>query len=259
MGRYIDMKRILFFTFICFCFYTRGQETKTIHVFVALCDNVNQGIVPVSRTLGNGQNPKTNLYWGALYGVKTHFKRSEDWEFVDTPKTTDPKILDRALFKHKHSDTYLLADAYDGRYIKEATIDFLQAAGGREADKVNYNGTDLSVGGDAELVAYIGHDGLMEFSLDQDFNSDSSKEKDAIILACISKDYFSPYLKQTGATPLVWTTGLMAPEAYTLKWAIDGWIKGESNDEIRERAAQAYNHYQKCGMRGARNLLVTGY
>jgi len=34
-------------------------------VFVALADNFNQGIVPVSAKLGNGDNPKTNLYWGA--------------------------------------------------------------------------------------------------------------------------------------------------------------------------------------------------
>lgn len=51
----------------------------------------------------------------------------------------------------------------------------------------------------------------------------------------------------------------MSPEAYTLKWALDGWILGESDDKIRERAAQAYNHYQSCGINGARRLLVTGY
>ena len=51
----------------------------------------------------------------------------------------------------------------------------------------------------------------------------------------------------------------MAPEAYTLKAAIDGWIKKETDIEIRERAAQAYHKYQKCGINGARNLIVTGF
>ena len=51
----------------------------------------------------------------------------------------------------------------------------------------------------------------------------------------------------------------MAPEAYTLNWAIDGWILNETDAQIRERAAKGYNHYQKCGMRGARGLLVTGF
>ncbi|WP_431133525.1 hypothetical protein [Psychroserpens mesophilus] len=52
---------------------------------------------------------------------------------------------------------------------------------------------------------------------------------------------------------------LMAPEAYTLKWAIDGWILNESDAQISERAAQAYHQYQKCGLKGARRLLVNGY
>ncbi len=38
------------------------SNTETIHVFVALCDNQNQGIVPVPASLGNGQDPKSNLY-----------------------------------------------------------------------------------------------------------------------------------------------------------------------------------------------------
>ena len=51
----------------------------------------------------------------------------------------------------------------------------------------------------------------------------------------------------------------MAPEAYTLKAAIDGWILNESGIEIEERAAQSYNNYQGCGIRGARNLFTTGF
>jgi hypothetical protein len=32
-----------------------------VHVVVALCDNANQGIAPVSKALGNGLDPKSNL------------------------------------------------------------------------------------------------------------------------------------------------------------------------------------------------------
>jgi hypothetical protein len=58
---------------------------------------------------------------------------------------------------------------------------------------------------------------------------------------------------------MLWTTGLMAPEAYTLKSALDGWIAGESYERISERAAEAYDRYQHCGLRGARKLLVSGW
>ncbi|WP_238528706.1 hypothetical protein U8527_21000 [Kordia algicida OT-1] len=248
-----------FFTILLFCISFSVFGQKKIHVFVALCDNIHQGIVPVPKSLGNGQNPQTNLYWGALYGMKTYFKRSKDWEFIKTIPSKNSKILERVLFKHKTSDTYLLADAYDGKYIKQTTIDFLQASSGANSEEITINHQKINFGGGADLVAYIGHDGLMEFTLDTKFSPKNNKKRDVIILACISKNYFKPYVQQTGANLLVWSTGLMSPEAYTLKWAIDGWILNESDAEIRERAAKAYHKYQKCGMRGARGLLVTGY
>jgi hypothetical protein len=75
----------------------------------------------------------------------------------------------------------------------------------------------------------------------------------------VSKTYFAAPLRVSGAQPLLWTTGLMAPEAYTLKSAIDGWILNETHAQIRERAAAAYDKYQKCGIKGARRLLTTGW
>jgi hypothetical protein len=56
---------------------------------------------------------------------------------------------------------------------------------------------------------------------------------------------------------LLLTTGLMAPEAYTLHAAIEGWLKNETGAQIRERAAQEYHKYHKCGIKGARNLFYT--
>jgi hypothetical protein len=83
--------------------------------------------------------------------------------------------------------------------------------------------------------------------------------RDVVVLACASKQFFAPGVRAAGAYPLQWTTGLMAPEAYTLKTALDGWIAGESNQQIRDRAAQAYDHYQKCGLRAAHRLFATGW
>ena len=234
-------------------------NTKTIHVYVALCDNANQGIVPVPAKLGNGQDARNNLYWGAMYGVKSYFKRSKEWTLVKTEKDPEPHILERVLFKHATTNTYLLAEAYDGKYIKQAITDFLEASAGNNTKTIKTSNASLTFGGGSDLVCYVGHDGLMEFDVSGRFQPTDNTTRDAIILACISKDYFKPYLEVTGANPLVWSTGLMSPEAYSLKWAIDGWILNETDAQIRERAAKAYNHYQKCGMRGARNLLVTGY
>jgi hypothetical protein len=239
------------------------SRPRTIHTFVALADNKNQGIVPVAATLGNGDDPERNLYWGSAYGVKTYFSRSADWQLVASRQKPKPEILERCIFKHRTQNVYLIADAYQGKQIKQAIVDFLEAAAGGEAENVSVKSGEqtlvLSAGGGADLVAYAGHDGLMDFQLPALPQSKSARPREAIILACISKSYFSAPLRATGATPLVWTTGLMAPEAYTLKSAIDGWILHETNAQIRERAAAAYDRYQKCGLKGARRLLVTGW
>ena len=79
------------------------------------------------------------------------------------------------------------------------------------------------------------------------------------MLACASKQFFGTPLKPTGAEPLLWTTNLMAPEAYTLKAALDGWIAGESGDQIRRRAAEAYAQYQKISQGAALKLFTTGW
>jgi hypothetical protein len=234
------------------------QDIKTIHIFTALCDNRYQGITRVSASLGNGQNQNMNLYWGALYGVRTYFKKSNEWELLAAPKVKGV-ILERLVFKHTSENYYLIADAYNGRYIKQCTIDFLNSVCGSKKDILQINGKTLGISGNASLLAYVGHNGLMDFQLSEIFLNTDNIKRDVIILACYSKRYFSPHLEKANVNPLVWTTNLMAPEAYTLHGAISGYINGEANEEIRERAAVAYAKYQKCGINAAKGLLVTDW
>ena len=236
------------------------DRQRTIHIFVALCDNQFQGIVPVTDELGNGKDPNHNLYWGAAYGVKSYFRyRTDDWELVESYESENPFILERILFKHSTDDVYILADAYDGEKIKDCTIDFIKATNNQNPLRIPYDSLDLNFGGEADLVAYVGHDGLMDFTISINYQISTQDQTDVIILACISKDYYSPEIEKANANPILWTTNLMAPEAYTLKAAIDGWILNESGREIEERAAQSYNKYQNCGIDNARDLFTTGF
>jgi len=232
------------------------SKIKTIHVFVALCDNKYQGITRVSASLGDGQNLNTNLYWGALYGIRSYFKRSDEWKLLIAQKKKGI-ILERLIFKHAEKNYFLIADAYDGKYIKQCTLDFLNGGSGNKKDTLKINGKTLGTDGNASLLAYIGHDGLMDFQLSETFINTDNIKRDMIILACYSKKYFTPVLEQTNVNMLVWTTNLMAPEAYTLHDALIGYVNGETNEEIRERAAAAYSRYQKCSLNAAKGLLVT--
>jgi hypothetical protein len=241
-----------------------GQNSpRTIHVFVALADNANQGIVPVPAKLGNGEDPEHNLYWGSAFGVKTFFSRSPDWKLVASGQKPKDEVLERCIFKYRTANVYVIADAYRGREIKTAILNFFDAAAGLSwgQTKIKDGSQELTLNilGGSNLVTYIGHDGLMDFKLPRIPRKKNNTPRQAIILACASKAYFAEPLRASGAYPLLWTTNLMAPEAYTLKSALDGWILGEDNEQIRERAAAAYDKYQKCGLNPARRLMATGW
>jgi len=236
---------------------------RLVHVFVALADNEHQGIVPVPKRIGNGEDPAHNLYWGAAFGVMTHFRRHPGWTELRATGSLPADVLERVVFRHRSAGVLLVADAYRGAAIKRTVVDFLAAAAGSRTTTIETEGGARAIAGTfvPALVAYVGHDGLMDFGLGAgDLPATVLPgARDAIVLACASKQYFSTPLRATGARPLLLTTGLMAPEAYTLSAALDGWVAGEGGEPIRNRAAAAYDRYQKCGAKAARRLFATGW
>jgi hypothetical protein len=256
------MKRLLLLPLFIAFTLSAGASTRVIHILVALCDNDSQGIVPVPKAIGNGNDPDKNLYWGCGYGIRTFFKQSAEWKLLQTLKNPKTNVLERLIFKHKSADVILVADAYKGARIKSCTIDFFSNASGNFSESITLPGTSTTFNlNDASLVVYVGHDGLMDFSLDSypKQNKSSTVKKDVMIYACISRSFYSTGVMTAGAYPLIWTTGLMCPEAYTVKAAITGWILNETGKQIHERCAQTYNEYQKCGLKGARGLFYTGW
>ncbi len=231
---------------------------KTIHVLVALCDNKYQGIVPVPAKIGNGQDPANNLYWGCAGGIRTYFKNSKHWQMVKQYRIDEIRH-ERVVFKHKRHNYYLIADAYDGQLIKNCTVDFLKSCSGQLKDTVMLQNKVLGINGNGNLLAYIGHNGLMDFSVSEDFSNTDKRTRDAIMLACISKNYFREHIQAAGARPLLWSTGLMSPEAYTLHDALESYMSKQPADSIRNSAAAAYSKYQRCSIRASKRLLVSGF
>lgn len=238
------------------------SRAKVVHVLVALCDNEHQGIVPVPARLGNGEDLINNLYWGAAYGVKAFFAKSPDWKLIEQTQNPAPAVLERCIFETKGGGVYLIADAYRGAEIKKTITDFLDFAAGGRVEVIDTDSSKhpaINAGGAADLIVFVGHNGLMDFNLESYPTQKNSARRGAIILCCASKNYFSAPLRRAGADPILWTNGLMAPEAYVLKGALDGWIANESGEQIRGRAAKAYNAYQHCGLKAARGLFASGW
>ena len=238
------------------------------HIVVALCDNKYQGIVPVPAHLGDGDDPKSNLYWGALYGVKTHFSRHDDWTRVAISAPTNSAVLDWVAFHStverdgKSIDAYLIAEAWQGREIRAATARFLQLVGGEPEETYvlgdAVNETTVAAGGSAHLIAYVGHNGLMDFSSPAVSEPQlEASPRSSVVLACRSSDYFADLLSFKQSHSLLTTNGLMAPEAYTLEAAISAWFSGESPRMTRYRAADTYAEYQKANPNWSRRLFAT--
>ena len=231
---------------------------KVVHVLVALCDNKYQGIVAVPAFLGDGEDAQKILL-GRAFGVKTFFSKSASWTRLASFQNPNGHVLERLVYKHKTENVYLVADAYRGSLMKETINDVFAATAGAKRENVSAGDTTLQIFGSADLVAFVGHNGLMDFDLKNQPVKKDDEKREAVILACASRNYFAKPLRKTSATPLLWTTNLMAPEAYILHDALEGWTKGEDAAKVRVRAAAAYAKYQKISLKSAQNLLVTGW
>lgn len=234
------------------------KNVRIIHVLVPLCDNDHQGIVPVNASLGNGLSLRTNLYWGAGYGIKTHFSRSATWVRQESILDPSPDVLERVVFKHATENVVVVADAYRGDRMEACLKDYFKVLAGIKSDTINFNDTALVIGTATDLVVFNGHNGLMDVMIDTIWNEDG-KMKDAIAIACASHWYYKEYLNAAGGFPLVMTAKLLAPEAYVLHNVLDAWVANKTPEETRFAAAQGYHNVQKCGIRGASNLFVTGW
>jgi len=211
-----------------------GPGPRTIKVFVALCDNEAQGIVPVPARIGNGDQPEANLYWGCSDGLASYFKRSSRWQLTKTESKVSDEILVRLHFKHRDADLLLTALAYRGTAIKACVRDFEAA---------------LASGKDA-LVAYLGHNGLMDFALDPPAKGSDQKPA-AVVLCCKSEAYFRERITALGGQPILLTDQFMYPGSFLLHDAVEAWRQGKSRGEVRTAAGRAYARNQKISVKAA--------
>ncbi|WP_375561363.1 hypothetical protein ACE193_02085 [Bernardetia sp. OM2101] len=241
----------------------KNNEPLFVHIFVPLCDNENQGIVPVNKSLGDGQNLRTNLYWGAGYGIKTHFKRLKEWTLLSSQLDVDSIVLERVIFKKKYPNgatVFLVADAYRGDKMHECLTNYFASLAGKKKGilGLDNDSTKIKAFGEADLIAFNGHNGLMD-SYAALFINEDNRMRDAVSIACTSHTYFKRHLNVARAYPLLTTTNLLAPEAYGIEAVIDSWAMLEDGRTIRSKIGAMYHKIHKCGLKGATNLFHTGW
>lgn len=230
--------------FMALTSYASAKPNTHVYVIVSLVDNASQGIVPVPAKIGNGNDPRSNLYWGALYGVKTFLSKADGWRNLGCEKNVSETILERCQFAWEDKLT-VTADAYRGSRIDQAMLDFMQQA------------ATPPQATDREMVVFIGHDGLMDEqnqTIIKHFPKHTRHDKQAVVLACLSDEFFSEHLRAAGSKPVVTTYSFMAPEAYVLEAVARGFANGASEEELRSSAGVAYAKYQRISDKAGKSV-----
>jgi hypothetical protein len=214
---------------------------KHIEAFVCLCDNDHQAIAKVGAAIGNGLDPAGNLYWGCSDGLATYFKLSKKWKLVETLKPKDSPILVTLKFKHHTGKATLTAHAYRGDRMPTCLEHYFAKA--RDSGK-------------GDLVAFIGHNGLMDNQIDWPKAAPENDEKSqAIVLGCLTQSTFTNPLKEhMNSEPLLLTKSLMYPGSFLLHDAAEVWLKNGTKAQMREAAAKAYARNQKISVKRARTV-----
>ena len=212
---------------------------KKVAVFVALCDNASQGIIPVPAKIGDGNKPEDNLYWGCTDGFAGCFGSSKSWKLQKREVPDDKRILERRLYRHDSGDIEITAEGWRGSDIKECLKAFDAAL----------------ISGKWDLCAYIGHDVLMDADVPM-VEGKASKPCDAIVLCCMSEVYFKKRLAAMNVRPVMLTTQLMYPGSFLLRDSLPLWSKARPNEELRQAAAAAYAKNQKISQKAAAGVFA---
>ncbi|MFT7614251.1 MAG: hypothetical protein ACI9J3_003233 [Parvicellaceae bacterium] len=237
-------------------------EFLIVHVFVPLCDNEHQGIVPTSASIGNGMDAYRNLYWGTSKGMKRFFKERPDWKMIGSEKNVNVNVLDRAIFEKSFPNkakVRLIMDAYRGDKMKLCLEHYFMALAGITNDSITLDSIAYPAYGHADLIIFNGHNGLMDEDPKSYANKDS-RPKDAVSISCISKSYFKSFWDESGSYPLVMTSGLMYPGAFCTEFIINDWAMLKDAEHCRAAAGKGYYKYKpKSGPNGSNNLFTTGW
>lgn len=240
----------------------KNKLPLVVHVKVPLCDNENQGIVPTSPSLGNGMDLKRNLYWATSKGMKRYFNELSDWILISSKIAPNKDVLERVLFKKKFKNgavVYLVADAYRGDRMVHCLEDHFKSLNGSLKDTLIIDKDTIGIYGNADLLAFNGHNGLMDETVSYKKSTDGIA-RDAVTIACISGEYFKPVYKETNSYPLVHTTNLLYPGAFILEGVINSWANLNSDRECKIAAGNGYfEHKPKSGPNGSQNLFSYGW
>jgi hypothetical protein len=231
-----------------------------VQAHVPLCDN---DVIPCGNArLGDGDHPEKNLYWATTEGFLGWFgRRGGGWKQVldgDGGAIGEEHVLDLRVWRRELATPaawrragaparftmYVVAQAWRGEEIHRAFSHYADDLYGVTAHEVTLaDGTRIAAGGDAHVVAYVGHNHLMDldaFDWAAVAKHADDRPRGAIAIACHTAVYMQDLVPGARQVPLVLTRDFLLASAAALEGAVLGFARGGDYAAIRKGAAAGY-------------------
>ena len=207
-----------------------------VEVHVPLCD---KSIIPCGNDkLGDGENPETNLYWSTTPGFGRWFNRKGGgWKRIKLAKPDDTGDKD-VLALHVYRRTMrspsawrkagapatfeldIVVRGWRGTAIDKALATYAKDISGGAARSIALaDDTTLEAGGAAQLVAWVGHNRLMDLE-SFDWPAPSKDVKGTIAIACHTAAYMEDSVPAATRVPLLMTKDFLFANAAPLEAAV---------------------------------------
>lgn len=241
----------------------RGDPLR-IRIYVALCDNDSQGIVPVkNRAICDGDDAARNIYWGTSGGLSGYLAR-KGWRRMPTDSDAVPSNGAVAVHAHwrgrrwvgrrlrslapgipRRVDVQIEALAYRGAAIRDAMADYI-------ADVHSVHSDDAA----PHVIGYMGHNYLLDTDEPLIPPPASNPAEPAPVgvfaLSCFGHQSIRPSITRAGAAILLLNRGLTYPGAWTVDGLVEGLSRGADARRLHRIAAK---HFARGKGRPARSMM----
>jgi hypothetical protein len=240
-------------------------QPLVVQIHAPLCEKT---IIPCGNDkLGNGDNPATNLYWATSPGFGKWFARKGGgWKKVLDQKagdTGDDDVLALHVYKRtmtaakawvakgapKKFTVFVVVFGWRGTAIDRAlTADAREVSGLDPRSITLPDGTDVVAGGSAQIVAYSGHNRLMDLD-GFDWPAPATTAHGAIAVACMTADYMEDVVPAPTRVPLLMTRDFLFANAAPVEAVVLAFARGAGYGAMRKDAATAYAGVQEREVR----------
>lgn len=235
----------------------RGRITVTLHV--ALADHRSSG---VPAKFGDGDDPTTNFYWGALFGVETHLANAAGWHRAYADDGDGRRIIRRVVFRRRAGltptwqargatrpfDVYLLACAWPSSQTVAAMEQPLRDALSDEPVVLTVDGIDVEFGAGSVMTGYVGLNRMLDHYWDPfpGIGTQPRGRQMGVFYVCsMSAVCLHQSVVDHGLYSVLFTRRPIVAEAYIVEGILNALLAGDLDDGFLAAAAERYARYQK--------------